>query len=192
MISRNGLVRIVSVLVVFGFAHRFAHSGWAGSSVLPVVPSPPATPQASPAPSPLAEAAPLTDKERKELRREFDRAQATQLKALDHRHKAELRELDAAQKARFSEWQEKEREARRAYFKEHEKGPERREYIRGLQARRLEFVGELKAEREKRKAEQNERRSALVVQQKQNRAAFQEALAKGERPPANLWPQPGA
>ncbi len=134
---------------------------------------------------------PLSDKEVKDLRREFEKSQATQIKALDHRQKVELKELDGAQKAAFNEWNDKEKRARRQFFKEHEKGPERRDYIKQFQDRRDSLFADQKADREKRKQEQVDQRKSLIEEQQKNLKAFEDSLAKKERPDSSLWPKPG-
>ena len=156
------------------------------ASALPSVAVPSAIPSAPPIALP-----PLTDKEVKDLHREFDKAQATQMKALDHRQKVELKELDGAQKAAFNEWNDKEKKARRQFFKDHEKGPERRDYIKEFQNRRDKLFADQKADREKRKQEQTDQRKSVLEEQQKNLKAFEESLAKKERPDTALWPRPG-
>ena len=66
----------------------------------------------------------------KTLLKEFLRAQNTELAAVRHRQDSEIRELDASQKARRREWEEKERKNRKDFFASHLDGPERRVYIK--------------------------------------------------------------
>lgn len=151
----------------------------ASGSVIPRVPSP------SPSPTPL------TDRDVKDMRKEFAKAQKSQIKALEHRHQTEIKELEASHKARLNEWREKEKIARREYFKGHTKGAERRAYIKDYVERQQMFMNGMREERDRRKAEQQARRGSLVEQQTDSRKRFDEVLEKRERPPQSLWPQPG-
>ena len=126
------------------------------------------------------------------MRREFAKAQKSQLKALDHRHQTETKELEASHKARLSEWQSKERIARREYFKSHTKGEEKRAYVEDFVARQQMFMNGMREERERRRAEQKARRTSLVDQQADSKKQFDEVLEKRERPSQVLWPQPGS
>jgi hypothetical protein len=148
-------------------------------STAKMAPVAPATPAAS---------EPLTPAQAKSLLPEFQKAQAWELKALEHRNKLELKELKASQSARQKDWNKREREARHKYFAEHTRGPERRAYIRDFMDRQRAFRQLLADELKQRTQEQDARMSALKSDQSQRLKEFKDALGRNERPAARLWP----
>lgn len=150
----------------------------------------------SPSPSPSISASPepvkLTGAEVKSLLREFNRALHAELRALEHRQKFELKDLVSSQKARKYEWEAREREARRLFFAENEKGPARRAYIQDFLERRKTLHKMMKEEKRERTRTHEVRRKALREDQYVRSKEFQEFLNRGERPPERLWPQPGS
>jgi hypothetical protein len=119
---------------------------------------------------------------------EFQRAQLSELKALDHRNKLENREFSAAQATRQKEWERHEQVARHRFFAEHTRGPDRRAYIRDFLERRSAFMQSLAEERAQRSRDQASRASSLRKEQMDRLKQFREALGRGERPSLKLWP----
>jgi hypothetical protein len=130
----------------------------------------------------------VTSADAKKMLTEFQRAQNSELKALDHRNKIELKELKAAHSARQREWERREKEARHKFFSEHTNGPDRRAYIKDFMERRKNFLQLLNDERAQRSHDQEVRVSSLRQDHAQRLKEFQEALKNGQRPAPNLWP----
>jgi hypothetical protein len=153
----------------------------------------------SPSPSPASSIAPdvqtpvvrITSEQAKRLRKEFQKAQGSELKGLEHRYKLEISELKASQSARLKEWESKERATRHEFFRTHLNGPDRRAYIQDFLKRRSALRAILKDEFNSRRREQDVRRQSLIGEQKFKANEFQGFLNKGETPPGSLWPQPG-
>jgi hypothetical protein len=165
-----------------------------GLSLVEARGAPSAFPSASPPPSPVVSASPsasLTPREAKQWLAEFTKAQRTELKALDHRHQSELRELKASQAARFKEFWAKEREQQREYFKTTEKGVEKRDYVHHMNGRRQQFQAALKAEFAQRQQQQAVRKQAVRKDQEARLLEAHKYLDRGERPPTWVWPTPG-
>jgi hypothetical protein len=152
-------------------------------------PSPVLSPLASPLPSSVA--LPLNLGEMKELLGAFQKAQMTELRALEHQYRFELKELQASQSARLQEWERKEKESRHKYFKEHMDGPTRRTYIQDFIKRREAFRKSLSEERNVRTRDQTGRLTATRRDQAAKFHEFQKFLDKKVRPPLDLWPKPG-
>jgi hypothetical protein len=108
--------------------------------------------------------------------------------ALKHRQKAELSEMKAAHKAQLNEWESKEREARHKYFAAHKSGPDRRNYIQDYERRREILLKIQSDDEDKRSHDQSVRLDALKSEQAERLKEFQDYLSRGERPPANFWP----
>ncbi len=139
----------------------------------------------------LALAISMTQAQSNKLVRDFKKAQKNQLSALSHRNKMSLKEMKISQSARKKEWEQKEKEARHLFFKEHQTGPERRQYIKDFLERRQVMVNVHKEELAQLKRENEVRRKTLIDAQKSNLADFMEALKRGETPSQSLWPAPG-
>jgi len=161
-----------------------AVGGQSAMATPPPVPSP----NPSPDPSPLAT---VTPAEGKRLMSEFVKAQRTQLKAADHRQDLELKELSASHKARIKEWDSREKGLRRAFFKEHSTGPERRTYVQDFIKRRKAFRVGIAEERSTKVKDHELRRQQLREDHVAKLKEFEAILKRGERPPERLWPQPG-
>ncbi len=134
---------------------------------------------------------PLTKKETDVLLNEFKIALKGETKALDHRQKFEMKELQASHGSRFKEFMDKERVARREYFKATEKGQDKRIWMEEHKRRREGFESLLKSELDSRKSEQAVRMKSLEKNQEDRMKEFKDFLERAERPPAKLWPQPG-
>lgn len=148
----------------------------------------PPVPTPSVASSPVAR---LGDAEAKALLREFEKAQKGETLALEHRQKTELRDLKAAQNARFDEWTRKENETRRSFFRTNRgKGPVLRSYMNDLTERRKTLRAILDDEKATRTREQDARRNAVKEDQANRLREFKAALQRGERPSRDLWPRP--
>ncbi len=151
------------------------------------------TAEASPLVSPLPNGSPqpnrsLTQAERAMLISELQRAQRSEYRSIEHRFKLEIKEMLASQKARFREWNETEKIARRKFFSENEKGPERRTYIQDFQKRRNDFIQLMADEKARRTAEQGARLESLRLDHSSKLKEFREFISRGERPPQSLWP----
>lgn len=157
---------------------------------------------ASASPAPVASGAPtaatgtasatVNPDQARQLLRELQKAQSTELKALAHRNSLEMREIRASQAARTREWESKERDARHKFFAEHQRGPERRAYIQDFVERHKAFDQMLADERQRRAQEQDARLKAIKADQAAKLREFQSDLKKGLRPPATLWPASGS
>lgn len=158
-------------------------------SSLNAAPVAPSTPAISPTPTLVP--AKLTPVEVKQLLREFQKAQASEYRAIDHRQKFELKELDASQTARRKEWERKERDARHLFFANNKKGPERRKYIQDFLERRKIFRQLLIDERAQRIHEQKVKLDGLRQDHETKLKEFKETIQNGARPPAALWPRAG-
>ena len=152
-----------------------------------VEPSPRPLASVVPAPSPGANA--VTRDQARTLFQAFVRAQRSEMQALEHRQRIELKELKASQAARKKDWETKEKEARHLFFKEHTKGPERRAYVKEFLERRRTLLALMADERSQRVHEYDVRRKAIQDDQRQKLKEFREVLGHGERPPETLWPQ---
>jgi hypothetical protein len=142
------------------------------------------SPSAVPSPSPVAT---VTPDEAKSLLKEFQQAQNTEIKALEHRQKLELKELKAVHAARFKEWNTKEKDARHKFFAEN-RGRARRDYIVDFTGRRATFLKMLSEELTSRVNENEVRLKSVKQDQADRLKDFQAALSKGERPEQRLWP----
>jgi hypothetical protein len=134
----------------------------------------------------------ITADQAKSLLAAFKRAQASELKALDHQQKLEIAELKASQKARQKEWEQKERETRHQYFEANTHGPDRRAYVRDFLQRRKAFLSLLTNERKQRMAENDAHKKSLKQDQDQKEKLFQQQLSWGQRPSEDLWPKAGS
>jgi hypothetical protein len=179
-------------LVVFGSAWGTSTPAVSPAPSVSTAPSSSGVPTAGPvgtSPQPSVSAKPaLTLAEIKQLSREFLKAQATELEALKHRQKTEMKELVAAQRAYRSEWQKKEAAGAKEYYKVH-KGAEFRTYMHDLQARRKAMVKMQDEEKHRRQQENESRFKSLKQEHEAKLKEFKETLSKGERPAAQLWPK---
>jgi hypothetical protein len=143
------------------------------------------SPTSSPFPRPAMSAMALNPKS---LLQEFMAAQRSDLKALEHRYKFEMKELKTSQDARSKEFKSKEDEARHKFFDEHEKGTERRTYVQDFIQRSEAFRKSLAKELTARKQEQETHLAAVKVDYASKLAEFKKAIAAGAKPAAALWP----
>jgi hypothetical protein len=145
----------------------------------------------SPTPSITTSATPeraMTQAERALLLSEFTRHQRMELQALRHQQSRNSEELRASQKARQREWEENEKVARRKFFAENPKGPDRRAYILDFNKRRKDLQTLMKQEKTARDAEHDARLGSMKADQQVKLKEFKEFLSRGERPPESLWP----
>lgn len=147
--------------------------------------SPAGSPSPAASPSPPA---PLNDGQKKQLLRQFARANTAEIEALKHRNAMDLKELEASHRARAKEWEEKEKSARRKFFAEHTQGPDRRQYVKDMQARREAFQKILMDEKAQRLREYEVRIKSMQDDQFERKKEFKQFLSRGERPPSRLWP----
>ena len=131
---------------------------------------------------------PITVTEMRSLLGEFQKAQASETRSLEHQQKFEIKELKASQKARQREWETKEKEARHRFFAENREGPKRRAYVKDFLERRKALLSGFLEERNRRLREHEVRRKAIKDDQKLKAKQFQEILSRKERPSKDLWP----
>ncbi len=127
----------------------------------------------------------------KTLLREFQKAQTSEVKAIEHRHKFELKELKASQALRLKDWEKKEQDARHQYFAVHNQGPERRAYIQDFIKRREAFRKSLTEEKSHHTQVQDARLTNVRQEQQKKFKEFKMALDQGKDPETHLWPHPG-
>lgn len=118
--------------------------------------------------------APLAAAEVKTLRRQFAQAQGTELRALEHRHRAELLQLKSAQAAQMQS------------LTQHASGTQAER-----SSRRKRLMAIQKDELARRQSEQSARIAAIREDQAMKRRAFSKSLARGVRPDLALWPEAG-
>jgi flagellar motility protein MotE (MotC chaperone) len=147
-------------------------------------PSPSSSP--SPISSPTALNKVITPAEAAQLLADFQSRQVEEIAALKRGNEAEMRTLEASQKARYKDWISQERTTRHKYFKEHPdlKRAEKRAYIADYRMREKNFLQIQGEERLKRKAAQDLRMDAIQSDQKAHLKEFKSYLSHGERPPA--------
>ncbi|MEK6705980.1 MAG: hypothetical protein AABZ06_09340 [Bdellovibrionota bacterium] len=135
-------------------------------------------------PSPL----PITKQESVKLLREFIRTQKNGLSALKHRQNLELKELEAAQRARKKEWMVKYQGVLNDCVAEkRKKKGNREECVQEYREHRKVFQQILRDERLQRVREQDVRYKSLLADQASRFREFKEYLVKAERPPYWLW-----
>jgi len=122
---------------------------------------------------------------------EFTRAQKSQMKALEHRHKLEYQQLKTSHKSKIAEWEAKEKESRHRFFAEHKYGPERRDYIRDFLNRRDLLKKELADEKLQRSKDYDKEAQDLRLDQERKMQEFKKSLEAGRLPARELWPPSG-
>jgi hypothetical protein len=127
----------------------------------------------------------------KMLRREFIRAQETEMKNFESREKSAAQKFKQNQKLKQSSFDLRERDQRRKYFAEPHPGVEKRAYMKDLLQRRDELKKTLADETAQFQADAEARLEKLVDDQHAHRAEFEKALKNGVRPDDSVWPQPG-
>jgi hypothetical protein len=127
----------------------------------------------------------------KMLRREFIRAQETEMKNFEIREKNAAQKFKQNQKLKQSTFDLHERDQRRKFFAEPHPGVEKRAYMKDLLQRRDELKRTLADETAKFQEEAEARLEKLVDDEHAHRAEFEKALKNGERPADSVWPQPG-
>lgn len=132
-----------------------------------------------------------SNSEAKKLLKEFHKAQTSQLKALVHQQQLDLKELKTTLKTEFREVKAKEQAARKKYFEEHSKGPEKREYMKQFIARMKKLESDHAHALEDRKKSQRDAKEALQKEQNAKRLQFETALKGGTIPTDSLWPPKG-
>ena len=141
-------------------------------------------------PSPVVSATEnLSPEKRKALLANFKTSLGVELRALLHRQRFEIQELNAAQRAQKKEFQVREKEARKQAFKASTSGAEKRKWMEARESRWKSLLALQASELEKRKQEQKVRRESLKHEQAERLKEFESHLAQGARPPERLWPQ---
>jgi hypothetical protein len=125
------------------------------------------------------------------LRTEFIRALQNEVKAMRQRHRGESADLKASQKARRKDFERRERDERRAFFKANPEPARKREYVRDFVLRRKALSRLMVDELKTRRAEHRAAERALTDDQKRRLKEFDEAVNAGQRPDDGLWPQAG-
>ena len=130
----------------------------------------------------------ITPAKAKIMQQEFEKAQYSELKALEHRLRLELQEYKTAQNAQRKQLDEKEKQSRHQFFKDNPKGADRREYVKQFLERRKGYIASQQEDVKKRQGEHELRVAEFKKQQKEKLDQFSAELKKGERPPDTLWP----
>lgn len=130
---------------------------------------------------------PLTDREVKELRRQFKKKLSQEREALKADQKRIRRDSAASRKQRKKDWNLQEREARRKFFEANLHGPERRAYVQEFIVRRKAFQTMLKDEEKSQKNELDARRRSFEQDQAARSREFEDHLRRKVRPPERLW-----
>lgn len=146
----------------------------------------------SPAPVPSVTASPiahatLSSDEQAKLRKSFSESQRNQLRGLIHRQKMELRSLRHSLKARKKEWQAEEKGKRHEFFQKNQKGPDRRDYVKGFLARQKEMLAAHDLELARKREAQKLELTSMKANQQEKLRIFMEHIGRNERPPLNLW-----
>ncbi|MCM0606641.1 MAG: hypothetical protein KA715_11170 [Xanthomonadaceae bacterium] len=129
--------------------------------------------------------------ETKKLLKEFKRAQSSQLKALNHQQDLDLKELKTTLKTEKGEIKTHEQKARKAFFDEHPKGAERREYIKAYIDRMKKMEADHARALDDRKKAQRDAKEALIKEQKDKLTQFEDVMKNGTLPDDSLWPPKG-
>lgn len=134
---------------------------------------------------------PISKKDGQALLDELVKAQRTELKALDHRHRLETQELKASQSHYLKEWDKREKEARHKFFAEHPKGAERRPYVIDFRKRGEELRKNQAIERGKKAENYDLYLKSIKKLQSENYKLFKKSLDEGKAPALDLWPRSG-
>ncbi len=121
------------------------------------------------------------------LIRDLIQVQRAEIKAVENRHKIELKELKISQESHEKEWKKNEDKARHQFFKTHTHGPERRSYIQDFIVRRENLKNLLIQEKNKKKEDQSAQLVNVREKQVLRLKAFQDALEKGMALDSSLW-----
>lgn len=202
---------LLTALGIFAFGPARASHGTSetpvstpSASPMPSV-SPPLSPSGGPeaSPSPLilprnpllahlpSPGATISKKDGQALLAELIKAQHTELKALEHRHRLETQELRASQSHFLREWDKTEKEARHKFFAEHPKGAERRPYVKEFRKRGEELRKTQSLERTKKSEDYEAHLKALKKIQAENVKHFKKSIDEGKAPSLDLWPKSG-
>jgi hypothetical protein len=155
--------------------------------VLATVNQPASSPRVSQSGTPI----PLT-KLNKDLVKEFTLAQQSELKALEHRNRFEIKELKSIQDGKLRAWEKKEKELRYAFFNDHPKGADRRAYVKDFLERRDAMRKGFAEERAQKMKELEARVLALKNEHSQKLEKFKTHISEGQIPDSKLWPQAGS
>lgn len=125
------------------------------------------------------------------LRTEFIRALQNEVQAMRQRHRGEDADLRASQKARRKDFERREREERKEFFKANPEPAKKRDFVRDFVTRRKALTKLMAEELKARRAEHRAAERALTDDQKRRLKEFDEAVSAGHRPDDGLWPQAG-
>lgn len=142
---------------------------------------------APPGGAPVALEGALSSSEKTPLRQSFLKTLQNEVRALQQRHRVEIADLRASQKARRNELIA----ARKEFFKSNPEPAKRREFMKDLVARRKALDQLLSAEWKGRKSDQKAAQTSLREDQRRRLAEFDLALQSGHRPSDLLWTSPG-
>lgn len=119
----------------------------------------------------------------------FERAQASERQALDHRLRTEAEEWSVLQKGLLAEKEKEWSQRKQQIFQSVQGGTERRMRVNQLEAERRDWLKQQSVEKDLLRAEQARVRAALDAQQRSEAEAYREAVRKGQTPPIWLWPE---
>ena len=130
----------------------------------------------------------ITALEGAKLLQEFQKAQMTEVKAIEHRNRVELQEFRILQKGRLKDWEKEHTEERRKFFRDHSKGADKRQFVQDVMSKRDAFVQVQKTEYDVRTRELEGKVANLKKDQETKLKEFRDSIDKNERPSTKLWP----
>jgi len=135
-------------------------------------------------PSPTESGMPekIARKEVRRIRREFTDVLDQERDKLRAEQSRKRREGDASRKLRKREWDTQEKANRRKFFAENTHGPERRQYVKDFNQRRIAFYESLKNEEKLERNELDVRWKSLKESQRNRLTIVEEYLRRSERP----------
>jgi hypothetical protein len=130
---------------------------------------------------------PMTPEEKKKLLIDLKKIFATEEKSLQHDDKTAMKELSATQTAKQKTWHDQEKQARKAFFEQHQNAAERRPYVLDYIKRKTEFDQAQKDELAAAKKASKEKADHLKENQKLRELQFKAQLDQNKHPDTSLW-----
>jgi hypothetical protein len=171
----------IAPILIFVFSVALAAPFAAGSAADPIA-------EASFRPTAAQTETPgkIARKEVRRIRRKFADLLDQERDRLRGVQRRQRRAGTASRKLRMRDWEAKEKVARRKFFAENPHGPERREYVKDLIARRKAFSVQLKAEERQERSALESQWKALKESQRARLESVEAYLRRSERPLAKL------
>jgi hypothetical protein len=108
----------------------------------------------------------------------FLKDQTAEIKAAEHAHKLELQELKSTQAAKWRAFEKDEKTARYQYFETHDRGPDRRAYVKDFIERRQNLKKQMAEQKAFQNSEYEKHLKQLKADQQQKLIQFKESLKK--------------